>query len=242
MRSPGIEARYLTVNLHYFQHVPFEALGSIEHWAFNRRHAVTATRFSEGDPLPSLNQIDWLLVMGGPMNVYEEQHYPWLAQEKRFIEETIQAGKVVLGICLGAQLIADVLGAKVYRNPYQEIGWYPIEKTKAAAASSLFRVLPSTLEVFHWHGDTFDIPSGAIHLARSAACENQAFLYDERVLGLQFHLEMTRQAAEQLIVNCAGEIAAGAFTQSAETMLSEEQRFKTSNETLDDLLDHLQKI
>jgi GMP synthase (glutamine-hydrolysing) len=227
------------MNIHYLQHVPFEDLGSVKTWATHNGHRITATRFFAGDSLPSPEQIDWLIVLGGPMNIYEQDQFPWLAREKRFIEKAIQAGKVVLGICLGAQLVADVLGARVYRNPAKEIGWFPIEKTEAAASSALFAATPVEIEAFHWHGDTFELPAGAIHIARSEACENQAFIYAERVIGLQFHLEMTRQGAERLITHCAQEIVAGPFIQTAEMMLSDASRFQKINEALDSLLTRL---
>lgn len=227
------------MNVHYFQHVPFEDLGSIADWAKRKSHRIGPTRFFEDDPLPSLEQLDWLIVMGGPMNIYEERRHPWLAIEKRFIEQAIAAGKVVIGICLGAQLIADVLGAKVYRNTHKEIGWFPIERTSAADRSSRFKAFPSDLDAFHWHGDTFDIPDGAIHLACSKVCENQAFIYEERVLALQFHLEMTRQGAERLTVHCADELVTAPFIQTAPAILSDPRRFQALNETMDWILDRL---
>ena len=117
------------MNIHYLQHVPFEDLGSIKNWAKIRGHRVTATRFYRAEPLPFLDELDWLIIMGGPMNIYEEDKYPWLGHEKRFIEEVIKTDKVVLGICLGAQLIADVLGVRIYENIHKEIGWFPIQLT-----------------------------------------------------------------------------------------------------------------
>lgn len=230
------------MNIHWFQHVPFEGLGSIEAWARAGGHQITSTQFYTDNPLPSLNDVDWLIIMGGPMNVYEEERYPWLVKEKRFIGEAIEAGKIVLGICLGAQLIADVLGAKIYPNAYKEIGWFPIQKTEEAKRSRIFEALPSKIEVFHWHGDTFDLPAGAVRVARSAACENQAFIYNKRVVGLQFHLETTRQAAEQLIAHCANENVEGPFIQTPDTMLSNERRFERINEVMRRLLDMLCNI
>ncbi len=230
------------MNIHYLQHVPFEGLGSIEVWAQSRRDRVTATRLYGSDALPRLADVDLLIVMGGPMNIYEHDRYPWLLEEKRFIERAITAGKPVLGVCLGAQLVADVLGARVYRNAEKEIGWFPIETTAAAAATRAFRDLPRKIEAFHWHGDTFDIPRGAVHLARSAACENQAFTYDERVVGLQFHLETTPQSARAIIEHSADEIVPGRFIQSAEAMLSDAHRFVAINEAMRRVLDGLAAI
>jgi GMP synthase (glutamine-hydrolysing) len=197
------------------------------------------TRFYRGERLPPVQNLDLLLVLGGPMNIYEELRYPWLADEKRFIERVIAAGRRVLGICLGAQLVADVLGAKVYPNVDQEIGWFPVETTEAASTSGLFTAFPRQLDVFHWHGDTFDIPSGAVHLARSAGCANQAFVYDERVVGLQFHLETTPASANQIIVHGADELVAGRYIQTPQTMLADAHRFDAINQEMQGLLDRL---
>ncbi|MFA6564437.1 MAG: type 1 glutamine amidotransferase [Verrucomicrobiia bacterium] len=229
------------MNLHYLQHVPFEGLASIETWAAARGHQVAVTRLYAGDPLPRLDQFDWLVVMGGPMNIYEEDKFPWLVAEKRFIKTAIEGGKVTLGVCLGAQLIADVLGGPVHKNAHKEIGWFPVRKTKTAARSRVFEALPAELEVFHWHGDTFVLPSGAIHVARSAACENQAFIFDERVVGLQFHLETTPDSARLLAQHCADELVVGPFIQTAEAMLSDKRRFDRINKTMWKLLDCLQE-
>jgi GMP synthase-like glutamine amidotransferase len=231
-----------TMNIHWLQHVPFEGLAGIETWATARGHRLTATRLHVGESLPAPGHLDWLVIMGGPMNIYEEDKFPWLAAEKRFIRSVIQAGKVALGVCLGAQLIADVLGGPVGRNPHKEIGWFPVRKTEEAARSRVCEALPEEFEAFHWHGDTFALPPGAIHVARSAVCENQAFIYDERVVGLQFHLETTPASAQLLAQNCADELVAGPFIQMAGTMLADEQRFERINQTLWKLLDRLQEV
>lgn len=229
-----------TMNIHYLQHVPFEGLGSIEGWVRRGRHALSATRFYRGEPLPAVGGVDLLLVMGGPMNIYEEASYPWLVDEKRFIEQAIAAGRQVLGVCLGAQLVADVLGARVYANADKEIGWFKIETTAAASASKLFAAFPRRLEVFHWHGDTFDIPAGAVHVASSSGCANQAFVYDERVVGLQFHLETTPAGARQIIAHGAGELVEGRYIQTPQVMLADASRFDAINRVMQDLLERLE--
>ena len=227
------------MNIHYLQHVPFESLGSIAAWAHKRGDQVSATHLYQSELLPSLESFDWLVVMGGPMGVYDEAEYPWLTDEKRFIEQVIAVGKTVLGVCLGSQLIACVLGARVHRNAEKEIGWFPIQLTDEAKSSALFSDLPTTQDVFHWHADMFDLPAGAIHMARSAACEHQAFVLDERVVGLQFHLETTKQSAQGLIQNCHNELIPARFIQTAEEMIADERRFTAINRTLEQLLDRL---
>ena len=227
------------MNIHYLQHVPFEDLGSMAAWVHKRAHRVSATHLYQGELLPSFESFDWLIVMGGPMGVHDEAEYPWLAEEKRFIEQAMTAGKIVLGVCLGSQLIACALGARVYRNAEKEIGWFPIQLTEEAKSSALFADLPTTQEVFHWHGDTFDLPTGAIHMARSAACENQAFFLNDRVVGVQFHLETTRQSAQGLIQHCHNELVPARFIQTAEEMLAHDQRFTEINKAMEKLLDRL---
>lgn len=229
------------MNIHYLQHVPFEGLAGIGTWAAQRGHRVSATRLHAGEALPRVEPCDWLVVMGGPMNIYEEAKFPWLAAEKCFIKSAIESGKVVLGVCLGAQLIADVLGGPVSRNKQKEIGWFPVSKTAAATRSRVCGALPEEFEAFHWHGDTFAVPPGAIHVARNEACENQAFIYDERVVGLQFHLETTPESARLLAQHCGGELLAGPFIQSAEAMLADARRFTRINEAMWKLLDRLQE-
>ncbi len=224
------------MRINYLQHVPFEGLGSIEQWINERQSHLTATRLYRNDPLPGVDGIDWLIVMGGPMGVHDEDKFAWLMREKRMIEAAIRQGKVVIGICLGAQLIADVLGARVYPNRYKEIGWFPIELTEAGQHSPLFGFLPRRLNVFHWHGDTFDLPAGAVHIARSEACQHQAFVYDERVVGLQFHMESTPGGIDDLIRNCSEELVDGRYIQAPLQLMAAPEAFGIINRFMDGLL------
>lgn len=222
------------------QHVPFEGPAAIADWAARRGHAMSITRLFEQAPLPKASDIDWLLVMGGPMGVHDEDQHPWLAAEKRFIAECIAAGKRVVGVCLGAQLIADALGARVYRHEQPEIGWFPISLTEAGRSAPRLAHWPSTLDVFHWHGDTFELPAGAVHLARSANCEHQIFLHGDRVLGLQCHLEVTPESVRDILVHCADEIRPGPCVQSAEQIARTGARdLGAIHDALFDLLDRL---
>lgn len=188
-------------------HVPFEGVGSIAAWAEDRGHCLTSTHCYAGEALPAPDDYDLLVVMGGPMGVYDETDHPWLAEEKKAIAAAVAAGRPVLGICLGAQLLAVVLGGSVSRNPVPEIGWFPVTLTEAGAAEPILAGFPPTFYAFHWHGDTFSLPPGAVLAASSAACANQAFVYQGRVVGLQFHLETTPAAMQSLIKHCAAEVA-----------------------------------
>lgn len=192
------------MRLHYLQHVPYERTGHIEGWAASRGHEITGTLMydepSGAGALPDPEGLDFLVVMGGPMNVYQHDAYPWLVAEKRFIRACIDRGRTVLGICLGAQLIADVLGGAVTRAPFEEIGWLEVELTGEGRQLDAFAGFPDRFATLQWHGDTFSIPPGARHAAASVAVPNQAFCYDgSRVVGLQFHLEETRETLGELV-------------------------------------------
>lgn len=224
------------MRVHWFQHVPFEGLGSIEPWMRAQGHTLSCTRLYAGEMPPATDAYDWLIVMGGPMNIYQEREHPWLTAEKQAIGAAINGGQRVLGICLGAQLIADVLGAKVTRNPQKEIGWFPVERTPEAGRSPLFADFPERFEAYHWHGDTFGLPSGALRVAHSAACEQQAYVWDGRVVGLQFHLETTPASAAELIESARAEIVPAPYIQSAEVMLADATRFERLNRLMSCLL------
>nr|WP_320010789.1 amidotransferase [uncultured Desulfobulbus sp.] len=205
------------MRIHALQHVFFEGLGALNDWITKQAHTLSLTRLYAGELLPDLESFDLLLIMGGPMNIYDDDLYPWLAQERAFISQAIAAGKSALGICLGAQLLADALGARVYPGPKKEIGWFPIE-ISPAGQQGLFQGLPASALVFHWHGDTFDLPPGALHLAQSYGCINQAFLFEGRVLGLQFHLESTEETVREIITHCGDELIQGEYIQTEEQM------------------------
>lgn len=227
------------MNIHFLQHVPFEGLASIRGWIERGGHKVTCTRLYTGDGLPRPETVDLLIVMGGPMGVHDVDQYPWLQAEKDFLRATIDAGKRVLGICLGAQLIAEVLGARVYPNGQKEIGWFPVKRCTEASASLLGRLLPESFDAFHWHGDTFDLPPGAVHLAQSSVCRHQAYTIGDRILGLQFHLETTPESAQELIEHGADELVDAPTIQTPEQMRAEPARFAELNRLMVALLDGL---
>ena len=225
------------MRIHSLQHVPFEDIGSMASDFAVRGYSVTSTHWYRGDVPPALASFDVLIVMGGPMGTYDEAIYPWLAEEKALIKAAIAAGKTLLGICLGAQLIADALGGKVTRNPHKEIGWLPIEITAVAATHPIAQVFARYPEVFHWHGDTFALPPGALHLASSQGCRNQAYVFQERVYGFQFHLETTPASAQALIEHCGDDIDGSRYTQSAQRILASEEKFAQINRAMSEVID-----
>ena len=215
------------MRVHWLQHADFEDLGCIAPWLADAGHTVSGTRLYAGETPPDVSAFDALIVMGGPMNIYEYAQYPWLRGEKALIRAAVDAGKRVLGICLGAQLLADVLGGRVTRNADSEIGWFPLDLSAAGRASPLFADLPETFTGFHWHGDTYALPPGALCLATSAACAQQAFALGKRVLGLQFHLEVTRSNAEEWFHHEQPRPAR--YVQTPEHILAQRDSFEENN-------------
>lgn len=224
-----------------FQHVPFEGPAGLTGWFQKTGAELRQVRLFAGElPFPP-EETDWLVVMGGPMSANDEESHSWMAGEKRFIAEAVAAGKTVLGICLGAQLIASALGARVYPNPEREIGWFPVSPVRDSASTPFAGIFAEPFEAFHWHGETFDLPPGAVHLARSEACENQAFVAGDRVLGLQFHLETTPESAGTLVRHCQGDLRPGRYVQDAETILGTPAQFRGLQSRMETVLELLQK-
>jgi GMP synthase-like glutamine amidotransferase len=224
--------------LHVIQHVAFETPGLIARWASERGHQITSS-FAPAEEYPAIVELDLLVVMGGPMDADDEVASPWLRPEKHFIAEAISGGKLVLGICLGAQIVAEVLGGTVRRNPEREIGWFAVERTLAGRQEPLFVNVSETLVVGQWHSDTFDLPDGLESLMSSEACANQAFVFDGRVVGLQFHVEWTRDSLAVLLAECSGELASsGRWVMSAQEIEDEAaDRIDAARGTLFAILD-----
>ena len=225
------------MRIHYIQHVPFEDAANIARWARERGHEVTRTLLFENEPLPAQGEFDRLVIMGGPMGADDEETFPWLKKEKEFIRETIDAGVPVIGVCLGAQLMARVLGARVTRNEHREIGWFPVSLTEEARSVPFLKGFPDSFEAFHWHGDTFEIPEGAMRLAESEGCRNQAFLFGANALGLQFHLDYDRDAIERMITCCTEDLVEGPFVQIHRNVLCNDEKTEKTKELLYKLLD-----
>jgi GMP synthase (glutamine-hydrolysing) len=220
------------MNIQVFQHISFEGPAFIEEIAGSNSYDLHICRFDEGElPVPATDY-DMLIIMGGPMNIHDESDFPWLTLEKKAIEQAIKSDKLIFGFCLGAQLIADVLGAKVYKNKEKEIGWYPVSRIEPGVGNPALQFLPDIATVFHWHGETFDIPKNATRLYRSDATENQAFLYESNVLALQFHIEMLRPSIEDLIYFSKSDLSEGQFIMTPQEMLSNYSKYEASNKKM----------
>jgi GMP synthase-like glutamine amidotransferase len=225
--------------IHCFQHVPYESPEYIAAWAAEHHYPVSVSHLYEGETAPAPDEFDWLVVLGGPMGVADEATHPWLTAEMGAIETAIARGKTIVGVCLGAQLIAHVLGARVYGNPVREIGWFEVRMTGAAERHSLTADLPESFTPFHWHGDTFDLPSGAVHLARSEACANQMYAVGNNILGIQFHLEMTERVISAIAEHNAEQIVPGPTVQARDEMLGENSNLQAGYDIMDSILGRL---
>lgn len=227
----------VVMRVHVLQHVDFEGLAAIEQWLERKEASVTFTRFFENSVLPPLEDIDFVIALGGPMSVNDVEQLPWLSDEKAFVARAIARGKSVLGICLGAQLIASSCGARVYAGPQKEIGWFPVRAVPCTPAVFPF---PEQTDVLHWHGETFDLPAHAILLASSDIYPHQAFQLGDRVLGLQFHLEMTEESLARIVDGCREELVVGPSVQS-ESQLAQGARLgcPSTHPLLFSVLDYL---
>ena len=223
------------------EHVPFEDPAGIALWAAERGHALTRTRIYAGDQLPGPNDFDLLAVMGGPMSVHDELEFPWLASEKACLKQAVARGRSVLGVCLGAQMLSEVLGGEVTKNAFREIGWHPVRLTPWGATNPAFAGMPQEFPAFHWHGETFSVPRGASLVASSDACVDQAFAVGGKLVGLQFHFETTAESMEKLIANGAEDIVEGPYVQTPEQMRAGIGHLEGLKVMLHTLLDNMAK-
>jgi GMP synthase (glutamine-hydrolysing) len=199
-------------------HVSFEKLGLIEDWIRVKGYNLKEYPLYKDPRLPRIEDLDMLIVMGGSMSVNDEEQFPWLAAEKELIRQCRDSHKPVLGICLGAQLIASALGSRVFRGTHTEIGWFPVEFDRDGEAGKLLPGLPGKITVFHWHGDTFDLPRGAVFLASSGITPVQAFIVDGTLLALQFHLEVKPENISLMIKYVGEELISSPYIQNAASL------------------------
>lgn len=229
------------MKIHILQHLAFETPGMITGWANEKGHKLSYTLLFETNcKFPSPDEFDFLVIMGGSMGVYEEDKYDWLVLEKAFIKQAIAASKVVLGICLGAQLLAEALGAKVYAGGFNEIGFYPVHKTKEGRDDNLIAHIPDSWTVLHWHGDTFNLPAGAVHLFDSKAYKHQGFRV-EKCVGLQFHPEADTRLLQDMVHYEKQELIKSDYVQTEEEILNQ-QELSENRKHLFEFLNKLQVL
>jgi GMP synthase-like glutamine amidotransferase len=221
-------------------HVEFENLGYIRDWIDKKGHELVEIHLDRQQALPDTGSFDMLIVMGGPMRTSDENKYSWLGSEKDLIVRSFKEKKTVLGICLGAQLIACALGARVTKNRHKEIGWFPVTVYRNAFDPAQSSLLPKEMNVFHWHGDTFDLPRGATLLASSRATLNQGFMIGNTIMALQFHLEMKSENIIKLCTVCSEDLTPGQFIQSLEKIEQSDEFIQPANHFMEVLLDYLE--
>jgi GMP synthase-like glutamine amidotransferase len=234
------------VKIHCLQHLKKETLGNIGIWIAKKGYPLTKTLLYKEATFPDPEEFDLLLIMGGEMSVYQEKEYPWLISEKIFIRKVIETGKPILGSCFGAQIIAEVLGGKVIKNRFKEIGWHTVRYLEGTNENRIRNLqLPNCMScpftAFMWHGDTFEAPTGAIRLFESEACQNQGFIYNGNVLGLQFHPEADRRWIRNLIDDSRYELVEGKYIQSEKEIYEQENLFEGSKNLAFSLMNWFEK-
>lgn len=228
------------MQVHIIIHAPFEKPGTIETWAMDKGHNISYTHTYRGEQLPAASQVDFLVIMGGPQSPLELEKYPYLRDEIALTAQAIQQKKAVLGICLGAQIIGESLGAKTERSPHKEIGAFPIHLTAEGKNDPILKCLPESFDVMHWHNDMPGAPAGSVILAYSEGCPRQIIRYTERAYGLQCHMEMTTEMIKGMLEHCAADLKLGKYIQDAKKMLS--INLSSMNEKIVLILDQLAKL
>jgi GMP synthase-like glutamine amidotransferase len=234
------------VKIHCLQHLENETLGNIGVWIAHKGHILTKTLLYEKPSFPDPSEFDLLLVMGGKMSVYQEEEFLWLKPEKEFIRKTIKASKPILGSCFGAQITAEILGGRVTKNRFKEIGWHTVRSIKSTNLNASINLeLPycrlNSFPGFMWHGDTFEIPPDATKLFESEACPNQGFIYNRNVVGLQFHPEADNQWVKNLLSDSRNELVPGKYIQSEKEIYGQDEYFKSAGSLAFSLMDWFEK-
>lgn len=225
----------------FITHASFEKPGSIETWAHVNGHETKTVCPYNGDCIPNVNGFDFIVVMGGPQSSLEPEMAPYLNDEVEAIKQAIKLHKRIIGVCLGAQLIGQALGAAPERSPQREIGMYPIELLDPAKDDPIFLRFPSKFNVMHWHSDMPGIPEGAVLLAKSEGCPRQVVRFGERIYGFQCHFELTMELVNGMISNCVEDLAKpGRFISSAKELL--ENDYSLNNSQMNAVLDYLASL
>lgn len=225
------------MRVHSIYHGCFRGLNIIDQWIQNRNHVASESHPNRGESLPPIDDIDFLIILGGPQSARKLDQYPYLHTEIEFIRQAIDHNKIILGICLGAQLLAEALGAQTQKSPQAEIGMHPIELTEAGLLDPIFSTFPLTFDVMHWHFDMVGWVPGMTLLAKSQGCPHQAFKYGHRIYGLQFHLEMEPLWVQAILEHSVNPYQPGRFVQSPQQLLNHD--YTTGHAKIHAILDHL---
>ena len=211
-------------------------------WATAKGHQINQTYVCNNDKLPAVDSFDWLMVMGGSQNAWDDQEYSWLQEEKVFVAEALAQGKLYLGICFGAQLLAEALGGKIFPNEHKEIGWHEISLNRDGRESFLFQNVPPSFVTFHWHSDHFSLPATCTRLASSKASENQAFVCNDRPLvGLQFHPEYTREMVTYYAGERSQDWVSNMYVSDGNEVLTRTEKIPDTYWLMETLLNNIEK-
>lgn len=218
-------------------HASFEKPGSIQSWAERNNHKITEVKPYKGESIPDVTDFDFVVVMGGPQSPLEIDKAPYLKNEIRMLSEALQQNKRIIGVCLGAQLIGEALGAKTERSPFREIGCYPLEILPEAKDDPIFGKLDQKVNVMHWHSDMPGMAAGAVLLAKSDGCPRQIYRYGDRVYGFQCHFELTKELVAEMTVHCPNDLATGKYIMTKDELMNVD--YAAINAKMDMVLDCL---
>lgn len=221
-------------------HAEFEKPGSIETWAKKSNHLLLQVNPFKGEMLPDIDAFDLLVVMGGPQSPLELDKAPYLRNEIELIKQAISKGKRILGVCLGAQLIGEALGAKTERSPNREVGMYPVQLLNSAKDDPVFSQFSDEFDVMHWHSDMPGMVEGMELLAQSEGCPRQVFRYGDKIYGFQCHFELTRELVKEMIRHCEDDLKPGKYVMTQEQLM--EQDYSSMNAKMDKVLDYLSSV
>ena len=215
---------------------------NISFWAAEKGHTVNQIYICNNEELPPIDSFDLLMVMGGSQNAWDDQGYSWLREEKEFVAKAVDQGKLYLGICFGAQLLAEALGGKIFPNEHKEIGWHEVSLNQDGRESFLFRNVPPSFVTFHWHSDHFSLPDNCTRLAFSPPTENQAFVCNERpAVGLQFHPEYTRDMVKYYAAKRSQDWVPDKYVSSADEVLARTDKLPETYWLMETLLNNMEQ-